>query len=610
VTNLAVEIAYLDGPRLRRSLLAAADWVDAGREELNRINVFPVPDGDTGTNFAMTLRAAAEGVRSLHHAELPAVAKAMADSCVLGARGNSGMLLSHFLLGFREALGDKRVAGASDIALALRQGAERLYRSLDEPVEGTILTVSREAAEAAEAAAEETANLHDLLQRVHERSEVALEKTPEQLEVLREAGVVDAGAKAFVRIIEGIMRLIHGDPIMPASVTSEFEVPDIAALTAVDPDRDYRYCTEVLVRGSDLPASIDVRARLREFGGSIVVLVTDELLKLHIHTDTPEDIFDLAATWGTVDTTKADDMREQHAEEHHPVHQRVSIVMDSSCDLPDRVLDTHGMVVVPLQIISGDRTYLDRIDIRGADLYSRMRENGEIFTTSQPTPGAFVRGFEDARSNADEVLGIFIAGALSGTLGSAQAAARARSPKNGITVVDSRTASLGLGMLALRAVELAEAGWSVEDIVSELVRVRDRSGAFFTVDTFDNLLRSGRVSRGRAWLGGLLDIKPILEVDTTGRVVPLDRVRGREALVPRVLEHLDARLTPLPSSLRLAVVHADAPELAKELKAELVRRYKPRDCLVGDVTAAIGVHVGPDAWGVFYQIEDPAPVDT
>ena len=165
-------------------------------------------------------------------------------------------------------------------------------------------------------------------------------------------------------------------------------------------------------------------------------------------------------------------------------------------------------------------------------------------------------------------------------------------------------------MLALRAVELAEAGWSVEDIVSELERVRDRSGVFFTVDRFDNLLRSGRVSRGRAWLGGLLDIKPILEVDPTGRVVPLDRVRGREALLPRVLEHLDARLSPRPSSFRLAVAHAGTPEFAKELQAELVRRYQPRDCLISDVTAAIGVHVGPDAWGVFYQIEDPTPLET
>jgi DAK2 domain fusion protein YloV len=603
-------IAYLDGPRLRRSLLAAADWVDAGREELNRINVFPVPDGDTGTNFAMTLRAAAEGVRSLHRAELPAVAKAMAESCVMGARGNSGMLLSHFLLGFREALGDLRMAKTRDVARAIRSGADQLHRSLDEPVEGTILTVSREAAVAAEAAAVQTGNLREFMGRVHARADVALSRTPELLKVLREAGVVDAGAKAFVRVIEGIVRLMEGDPIMPATTTMEFQVPDIAAQTVVDPDKDFRFCTEVLVRGDELPSSIDVRTRLREFGGSIVVVATDDLLKLHIHTDTPDDVFALAATWGAVETTKADDMRQQHREAGHAVHQRVAVVMDSSCDLPDKVLDAHGMVVVPLQVISGERTYLDRVNIDTAELYERMRENGEIFTTSQPTPAAITQGFQDAKANADHVIGLFVAGALSGTLKSAQAAARTAGLEDRVTVIDSRSASLGLGMLALRAVELAEAGWKLEDIIAELQAVRDRSGGFFTVDTFENLLRSGRVSRGRAWLGGLLDIKPILEVDQEGRVVPLDRVRGRDALVPRVLQHLEARLTPRPSSVRLAVAHAGVPEFAQSLKHELIRHFRPRDCFVSDVTAALGVHTGPGAWGVFYQIEDPAPSDT
>jgi DegV family protein with EDD domain len=604
-----VGIVYLDGPRLRRTLLAAADWVDAGREELNRINVFPVPDGDTGTNFAMTLRAAAEGVRPLHGADLSVVAKAMADSCVLGARGNSGMLLSHFLLGFREALGTLRVARATDIARAMRLGAERLYRSLDEPREGTILTVSRDAAEAAASAAEQTTNIRDVMRETLHRAEDSLRRTPELLEVLREAGVVDAGAKAFVRVIEGIVRLIEGDPIMPATWTADFTVPDAAAMATVDPDQDYQYCTEVLVRGSGFPPSMEIRQSLRQYGGSIVVLATDDLVKVHIHTDTPQQVFALAGTWGTVETTKADDMRLQHSEAHHTIHRRITIVTDSSCDLPDRIVDDHGMVVVPLQVIAGSQTYLDRVEITGEEIYDRMRTASEIFTTSQPTPGAFVRGYQDARANADHVLGLFIAGALSGTLGSAQTAAR-RFEGGGITVVDSRSASLGMGMLALRAVELAEAGWKLEAIVSELNAVRDRSGGLFTVDTFENLLRSGRVSKGRAWLGELLHIKPILEVDPVGAVQPLDRVRGRDAVLPRMIEHLDRRLTPRPSSFRLSVVHAGIPDFAQSVRTQLIQRYRPRDCFINHVTAALGVHTGLGAWGVFYQIEDPTPLDT
>jgi DegV family protein with EDD domain len=140
-----------------------------------------------------------------------------------------------------------------------------------------------------------------------------------------------------------------------------------------------------------------------------------------------------------------------------------------------------------------------------------------------------------------------------------------------------------------------------------LTRIRDQSGGLFTVDTFENLLRSGRVGRGRAWLGTLLDVKPILEVTPDGRVAPLDRVRGREALLPRVLRHLDRRLTPRPRELRVGIVHAHAPDVAARLRDDIQARFAPKDCLVSDVTAALGVHAGPGAWGIFYQVEDQSP---
>ncbi|UCG86428.1 MAG: DegV family EDD domain-containing protein [Gemmatimonadota bacterium] len=600
--TVPVGIAYIDGPRLRVSLLAAADWIDAGREELNRINVFPVPDGDTGTNFASTFRAVAEAVRRLGPAPLPAVTKAMAEASVFSARGNSGMLLSQFLLGFREMLANNATASATEVAQAIRRGAERLHQSLDEPVEGTILTVAREAAQEAERAAVETSNFEQLMSRVLTHSEITLQRTPELLSTLKDAGVVDAGAKAFVRMLEGVVRFIEGDPILPAAGPIEYDVPDAAALAEVAAERDFQFCTQILARGDSLPSTTEIRAQLRKFGGSIVVLTTDDLLKVHIHTDTPNQVFELVAQWGDVESTKADDMRQQHRELHE-ARRKIAIVTDSSCDLPDTVVDQHTILIVPLQVISGTTTYLDRVDISGSELYDRMKSGDEVFTTSQPTPAALIRGFEDARSDADEVIGLFIAGALSGTLASAQTAVQA-SKLDGVTVVDSRAASVGLGLLVLRAAELVEEGRSVGELHQELRRVRDQSGGFFTVDVFDNLLRSGRVSKGRAWLGGLLDIKPILEVSHDGTVTPLDRVRGREHLIPRVLRHLDQRLTPRPTALRLGIAHAGADDIAERLKADLVARYAPKTCIVSPVTAAIGVHVGPGAWGIFYQIED------
>ena len=160
---MTVGIAYLDGPRLARAVFAASDWVAAGRDEINRINVFPVPDGDTGTNFSLTLRSVADALRALGDAPLPATAGAMARAAVLGARGNSGMMLAHFLLGFADGLGQRNTADAGAIAGALREGADRLYASLDDPREGTILTVARETAVAAEAGAVTSPDLGEFM---------------------------------------------------------------------------------------------------------------------------------------------------------------------------------------------------------------------------------------------------------------------------------------------------------------------------------------------------------------------------------------------------------------------------------------------------------------
>jgi DAK2 domain fusion protein YloV len=602
---MTVGIAYLDGPRLSRSLFAAADWVAAGREEINRINVFPVPDGDTGTNFTLTLRAVADALRALGDAPLPDTAKTAARAAVLGARGNSGMMLAHFLMGFAEALGDTRQATTRDIAAGLSRGADRLYESLDDPREGTILTVAREAAAAAERAAAGSDDIGEFMAGLLAEAERALARTPELMAVLKEAGVVDAGGKGFVRMIEGVVRFIEGDPILavPAEQLASQMAP--AAMIEVAAERDFQFCTEVLVRGEQLPPANEVRAAMHAFGGSIVVAVIADILKLHVHTDTPEAVFNYAARWGRVETTKADDMRVQHRRLAHVERRPLVVVTDSSADLPDGVLDRHHIAMVPLQVMFGDETFRDRVELRPDEFYRRLRAAKDLPTTSQPTPAEFVRTLRDAREQADEVVAVLLSGSLSGTCQAAQAAVRAAGLTN-VLVVDSRTASLGLGLRALRAAELAESGWKGAEIARELDRVGRQSGMFLTVDRYDYLLRGGRVTRGKAWLAGLLDVKPILSIDPTGRVVPVDRVRGRENVVPRVLSLLERQLTPRPKAVRFGVAHADAPEMAERVRTALVAAYRPRDCMVSLATGVLGTHVGPGAWAVFFQVEDGA----
>jgi DegV family protein with EDD domain len=602
---MVVGITYVDGPRLARSVLAAADWVAAGREEINRINVFPVPDGDTGTNFSLTLRAVADALRGLGDASLPETARTMARAAVLGARGNSGMMLAHFLLGFTDTLGDRAIATAPDIARAIRCGADRLYQSLDDPREGTILTVAREAAVAAEPVAATSRDIGAFMRRLLEEGEAALARTPELLAVLKEAGVVDAGGKGFVRMLEGVVRYIRGDPIAATEGLSELESGGLmpAAVMDVAAERDFQYCTEVLVRGDRLPSGNEVRTAMHAFGGSTVVAVTGDILKIHVHTDTPEAVFTYAARWGRVDTTKAQDMRAQHRQLAHAERRPVAVVTDSSSDLPDEVLDRHHIALVPLQVVFGESTFRDRVELKPEEFYRRLRISAELPTTSQPAPADFIQAFRDAGQEAEEIVAVLLGSTLSGTFNAAQAAIKAGGVQ-GVHLVDSRSASLGVGLLALRGAELGESGWSGERIVAELNRVRSQAGMLLTVDRYDNLLRSGRVSRGKAWLAGMLDVKPILSLDAEGKVVPVERVRGRDKVEARVLALLDQRLTPRPRVVRFGVAHADAPQVAQRIRAALVEKYRPKDCFVTLATGVLGTHVGPGAWGIFYQVED------
>jgi DegV family protein with EDD domain len=468
-------------------------------------------------------------------------------------------------------------------------------------MEGTILTVAREAADEAGKAGGES-DLRVFMSRILARADAALQRTPELLAALKKAGVVDAGAKGFVRLLEGVKRLIEEGHVAQGAVdrlTAEMGT-SAAAQTEVEADRDYRYCTELMVRSPTLPDSGAVRTALRPHGGSIVVLTTGDLLKAHIHTDAPDAIFKLASTWGTLESTKADDMRAQH--QALQARRPIAFVSDTACDLPDELVLQYDIGLVPMQLIVDDRAYRDRLELTPGEFFRRLR-TGHDASTSQPAPQAFADAYQDAARAADRVIAVVVSSALSGTHGNAEAAAR-RFDRSRVTVLDSRTASLGEGLLVIRGVELATAGWEADAIVKELQRVRAQSGGFFTVDNFERLVRSGRLGRGRAWLGTKLNLKPVMALTMEGKIEPVGRVRGRDAARRRMIELLDRALTPRPRVLRLGVVHGDISEFADGLRAELVSRYQPIQCLVTPITPVIAAHAGIGAWGVFFQNED------
>lgn len=606
-----MRISYLDGPRLRRSLLAACEYAQLQRTELNRINVFPVPDGDTGTNLALTVQAIVDHLKRSDAREFDVVAYEAAQAAVLGARGNAGMMLSHFLLGFAEQAKGRARVTVLEFSEALRAGAQRLQEALERPVEGTILTVTRDTASAAlEAKVNDFQHLMELLV---ERAQHSLERTPELLPALKKAGVVDAGAKGFVHLLEGVVHYINGDPLVALNGKPDFSkmAPAVGMVEYPEEAEQYRFCTEALVRGDDLPEQSVVRDRLRREGDSLIVIRSDGILKVHIHTDQPRRVFAYLKTLGDLVTHKAEDMQAQHATAERAAHghlrlarRPVGIVTDSAADLPEEIVRAHGIKVVPLLLVKGDKTYRDGVDITTEEFHQSLSDGGDLPTTSQPPPGAFLEAYRRAAEESEEVVAVFLGSNLSGTFKSAEAAARHFRDCR-VHLVDSLGASLLTGLLVLKATELAELALPPEEIVRELNRIRRQSGEILSVDRFDRLLASGRIGPGRAWLAALLGLKPVLDVPVEGNpVVPIGRAFGRKRVLPAILEALRKRIPREARSVRFGIIHVGRPEIVSGVKKALREEFGDVEILSAAATPVLATHTGYGAWAVAYMVED------
>jgi DAK2 domain fusion protein YloV len=303
------------GSELRGALLAASAWLDAQAERINALNVFPVPDGDTGTNMSLTLRASVDALRKLPETvSVGEVARAAYQAAMMGARGNSGVILSQLLRGFAHALEGKQDLTPYDLAAALTAASDVAYRGVSRPVEGTILTVARRAAEAAAEAAKLGEGLPLVLESTLRAAAEAVAETTNQLEVLRKAGVVDSGGEGYRVLLEGAWMWWTGRSIEEA--TTDGAPPHTRALleaVAADEETPFGFCTEFLLRDCELPLD-EVRSAMENLGESVIAVGDQALLRVHLHTLRPGRALEFAVDHGTVAKVKVENMMLQHQE--------------------------------------------------------------------------------------------------------------------------------------------------------------------------------------------------------------------------------------------------------------------------------------------------------
>jgi hypothetical protein len=593
--TLPAPILHLDGVRLGRLLRAGIQRLLADQEHLNKINVFPVADGDTGTNMAMTMSAVLNSLRRGGDSHAGNMLTRVADAALDGARGNSGAILAQFLLGVGDSAATLPTLSTTQFASAMTAGASYARESLAEPREGTVLTVIAEFARETSRLAGMNAvkDFFALFNQGLATTRRALRNTSDQLDELRKAGVVDAGAQGFVDLLEGMVEHFRqgidtepaADAMLPVAEAHE-------AAAGEESDLAQRYCTECTVTGENIDRR-KLREALAALGSSLVLAGTARKAKIHIHVNEPSAVFQVAEQYGVVSAQKADDMHRQQ-QAAHATGRRTVVVTDSVADIPDSALEQLDIHVIALRVHFGEHSYLDKVALSPEAFVDELVRNPLHPTTSQPPAGDFRRQFEFLSSHFEGVVSVNVTTKVSGTYNAALTAAeRANSAAGRIQVVDSLNASIGQGLLAMYAAECAARGLDAASVVAMTKAMIPRTRSFALVGSLAYAVRGGRLKPAVKSLADALRLTPVLSTHADGRIAAGGVLFGRKNLHAKFVRFIRRRMAS-DQAYRIGIGHANAEAAARELQSLLQRAHPHiQSCFLTPLGSALSVHGGP-----------------
>ena len=585
---------HIDGDTLAAALTSGIHRVMGEQELLNSINVFPVADSDTGTNLSLSLSAALGVLGAPDEKHLGTMLAAVADSLLDGARGTSGAIVAQFFQGMSDSAGEITRFTPYTFGKAVRTGREYAHDALSNPREGTILSVIGAFADSIANQVSETreADFPLVIEIALQRAEEALANTPNQLEVLRKAGVVDAGAKGFTELVAGMSDFLSNGKVVPMpDVALQYDIQPAVDFAEADNESPFRFCTECIVTAPDIDRR-KLREALTEIGDSLVLAGTKRKAKIHIHVDDPDTVFDIAGQFGDLSGEKADDMhRQQHSV--HDTRRRFAVITDSAADIDDDAMERLDIHMVPCRIQFGNHGYLDKVSITIDEFYTELEANPEHPTTSQPAPGDFRRQFQFLASHFKDVLSINLAGAVSGTYEAARLAASRTNAPGRIHVIDSRNASMGQGQLVVLAAERANSGSDIDTTIARLEDQISRTRTYALLHDLRFAVRGGRVPGWVKTIAELLHLKPIIATKPDGRIALAGFLFGARNRIDRFARFV-ARRTPADQPVDVGIGHAICEGDARALEQQ-IRSYIPgvRTLTLNGLGPALGVHGGP-----------------
>lgn len=587
----------IDGEKLYAYIVSGARNLIVNEHNLNRINVFPVADGDTGTNLALTMKTILSKTTGKKEANL--TMDEVAKVAIENAYGNSGMIFAQYLHGLSIGIGKKSTINKDEFVQIVEGAVDYAYKAVANPKEGTILTVMKEWANNLKT------NVSDEFEEIFEHSihkaKDVVDETKTKLKVLMDNNVVDAGAKGFYFFIEGIYHFIKTGKLDE----EQFKAAKLDEIVEIYPDLnvgEYRYCCQYLVKTKVSKETF--LSQLNTMGDSLVVTQKDDYVQIHIHAKAPDEIMETCVELGTVVSHKVDDMQLQANLMHAP-KSKIAIITDSIADFPKEFADEHQIIVIPLNLIVESTVYLDKLTMTPNKFYKTLDDYKMNPTSAQATPEVIERIFNSVLNQAESVIGIFVSAKMSGTYNNIKRVVeKLNTQGKPIALIDSKKNSVAQGMLVMEAAYYREAGHSFDEIVAMIQTKIEQTHIYVSVKDLKYMIRGGRVSKVTGIILSKLKLKPVISIDPSGKgdiyakTLSVNQAVG--AILKKIKKDMKAK-----GIAKYSLVYADDSSVLDTFMNQCRKIIGKEPEFVETISPIVGLNAGKGAFAIGY-IEDNA----
>lgn len=608
---------YVDGIVIRNWFISGMREIEISRKHLNSINVFPVADGDTGDNLATTIRAMVE--KTVFEKYFGKMLNDISSVGLRHARGNSGIIFASYFKGLANKCKNLEMITHQEFARLAKDAVAHLYEIIENPVEGTMISVINDWANFLHSNSDKYLNIEEMMSAAYKCALSSLESTKDKLEVLRKHNVVDSGAEGFVKFLKGIDNFMNAEKKDSSKLNSETENDetendDADKTKSFDDSNDtitYRFCTEVLLEINDFSPSLesDIKEALKGLGDSLIVSLFEKSLRVHIHTNNPNKVVFLLKKYGKISEQKIEDMLFQNNINKNKLYN-TAILTDSIADITDKFVLENQIHVLPLSLIIEEVSYIDKQSVKLSDLFAEINSGVEYPKSSLPSPSIIEDMLIKILERYEKVLIVTVSGKLSGTLNTINMVLRMLKEDKpelflgkSIEVVDSRLNSGAEALIVYEANERLKEGMEISDISKELEQIISKTKIYVCLETLDNAVKGGRVPAKIGKIGNMLGARPIMTLDAEGNGTAFGISFSKKGITKKIFG-LMKRINKEKGIKNYTIVHADNLSLAEEYREFMVSLTGKEPVFLTEISAVTAIHSGEGCVAISFTTEE------